>query len=455
MIKIKLLIILALVSGFSFPASADNSNRVKELLLARNNEFRAEIIRVSDNVYTAVGYGTGPVSMIIGDDGLVIIDTNIHVSFARPIFAEFRKITDKPVKAIVFTHGHGDHTMGAPVFMEEGTQIWARSNFGAEDEPMVDAGVTIMQQRAIRHGGAILPEDEINHIGVSRRWLPGKMDGDVAEPGNMNLVKPTHTFDGARKSINVAGVKLELVAAGGETADQLYVWYEADRVLFSGDNFYKSWPNLYAIRGTTYRNVLDWINSLSSMLEEKPRHLVGGHTRPIIGEAETTETLTNYRDAIKYVFDKTIEGMNKGMVPDELVEYAKLPDKYRELDYLRPYYGHPDWAVRSIFSYYLGWFDGNPTNLFPLAPKAEAEKMAELSGGRKGLERAFASAVEAHDYQWALQLADHLLALSPNDTGLALAKADVLDAMAEQRLNATARNYYRTVAMELRQAADQ
>ena len=49
------------------------------------------------------------------------------------------------------------------------------------------------------------------------------------------------------------------------------------------------------------------------MLKKKPHHLVGGHTRPIIGEAGVLEVLTNYRDAVKYVFDKTIEGMNKGL----------------------------------------------------------------------------------------------------------------------------------------------
>ena len=91
--------------------------------------------------------------------------------------------------------------------------------------------------------------------------------------------------------------------------------------------------------------------------------------------------MTDYRDAIRFVFDKTIEGMNKGMTPDELVDYVKLPARLAEKDYLREYYGNIQWAVRQIFNAYLGWFDVNPTNLFSLSPKEEAIRMAKLAGG--------------------------------------------------------------------------
>ncbi|MDE2930669.1 MAG: alkyl/aryl-sulfatase [Chloroflexota bacterium] len=439
------------VGSLVFSASADQSSSVRELLLARNAEFNEELIRVSEHVYTVVGVGTGPVSMIVGDEGLVIVDTNIDLAAGKKILAEFRKITHKPTKAIIFTHGHVDHTGGAEAFLQEGTQIWARENFGAEDVPLEQAGVTITRQRGIRHGGILLPRDDIVHLGVGRRYIPSSLGNDtnLAAAGP---IKPTHTFSGDQQTIHVADLTLKLVAANGETKDQLYVWYEADRVVFSGDNFYKSWPNLYPIRGTGYRDVYAWIHSLSAMLNENPHHLVGGHTRPVIGEANVRKTLGNYRDAIKYVFEKTIEGMNKGLTPNALVEYARLPEEYRQLDYLLPYYGHPDWGVRSIFNGLVGWFDGNPTNLFPLTPNEEAMQVAELAGGEKSLRRSFEQAVENKQYQWALQLSDYLLALSPGDRVIMLAKADVLDILAEGRLNGTARSYYRTYAMELRQA---
>ena len=77
---------------------------------------------------------------------------------------------------------------------------------------------------------------------------------------------------------------MELVSVNGETNDALYVWLPEKRVLFAGDNFYKSWPNLYAIRGTMYRDIRAWSNSVDMMIKEEPDFLVTGHTRPIIGK---------------------------------------------------------------------------------------------------------------------------------------------------------------------------
>lgn len=125
-------------------------------------------------------------------------------------------------------------------------------------------------------------------------------------------------------------------------------------MLFSGDNFYQSWTNLYTIRGAPYRDVRKWAHSVDKMLKERADYLVHGHTRPIFGKQNIEVVLTNYRDAIQFVFGKSIEGMNKGLTPDELVDYVRLPKRFIEKDYLRAYYGNPAWAVRAIFNAYLG-----------------------------------------------------------------------------------------------------
>ena len=102
-------------------------------LRALNSEFREDIVRLADGVYTAVGYTVSNVSMIVGSDGVIIVDTGVSPLHAQRILAEFRKISDKPVRAIIFTHGHGDHTNGARVFVgNDQPEIWARSNFGSE-----------------------------------------------------------------------------------------------------------------------------------------------------------------------------------------------------------------------------------------------------------------------------------------------------------------------------------
>ena len=112
--------------------------------------------------------------------------------------------------------------------------------------------------------------------------------------GASKAVQPGHLLDQKRKSITLAGVELELVTATGETHDQLYLWYPEKRALFSGDNFYKSWPNPYPIRGSAYRDIRMWPIAVDEMLKEKPAALIGGHTRPIPGELEVASTLTNF-----------------------------------------------------------------------------------------------------------------------------------------------------------------
>ena len=79
--------------------------------------------------------------------------------------------------------------------------------------------------------------------------------------------------------------------------------------------------------------------------------------------------------------------------------------------------------------------------------------MVELVGGRKNLEKAMFAAKRSGEYQWALQLVDHLLNLESADPDLRLVKADLLDKMSKQDLNVTARTYDRSYAQELRETA--
>ena len=162
------------------------------------------------------------------------------------------------------------------------------------------------------------------------------------------------------------------------------------------------------------------------ILAENPEHAVPGHTRPLIGGQETTEVLKNYRDGIHHIFKATIEGINKGMTPDELVHSVKLPPELASKDYLREYYGNIQWGIRAIFDGYLGWFDGNPTNLFSLPPAEEAAKMVELAGGTDALISNAQKALKNGEVQWCAQLCDHLIALNPKSTDAMLLKAEAL-----------------------------
>lgn len=448
---VSVLILGAIFSVFLAGGVFAMDNDPVRLLVSRNAEFKQDIIQVSPNVYTAVGYAVSPVSMIEGPEGIVIVDAGLDIATSQEIRADFRRIANKPVVAIIFTHGHPDHTRGASAFMDSAdVQVWAREGFPHEQNALESVGIVIQKTRGKKQAGFILSPDQRINNGIAKAFWP-KRKGGIFSANDM--VKPTHFFSAERLKLTLAGINIELVAATGETDDSLYVWLPDERVVFAGDNFYKSWPNLYALRGTPYRDIRAWANVIDRLIEERAVALVAGHTRPIIGEKQVNQTLINYRDAIRFLFDKTVEGINKGMTPNQLVDYVKLPDKYLKLDYLRPYYGNPEWAIRAIFSGYLGWFDGNATNLFPLSDKKEAERVAKMVGGQEKLVELVAKAIKEQDYQWAAQLSDYLLALNPNNKSALLYKADALTALARINLTTTARNYYLSSAILLREKA--
>ena len=89
---------------------------LRDQLEAHSSEFRKEIIEVAEGIHVAVGYDGSNASMIVGDDGVVFVDTLRATESAHELVPLFREISSKPVKAIIYTHGHGDHTGGASVF---------------------------------------------------------------------------------------------------------------------------------------------------------------------------------------------------------------------------------------------------------------------------------------------------------------------------------------------------
>lgn len=431
---------------FTAPLIAQDDAATRRLT-EQSRQFEEQIIEVADNVYTAVGFSVSNVSMIVGEDGVVIVDAGLTVDDAERIATEFRNVSNKPVKAIILTHSHGDHTGGVTAFFgDERPQIWAHESFGSEARPLEAAGVTFQRVRGARQAGFQLPPDQRINNGIAPVRYPNRGGNAFASSQDS---RPTNFLSGDRQTIEIAGIRLELVSSPGETNDQLYVWYAGAKVLFAGDNFYRSFPNLYAIRGTPNRSVRLWAESLTKLADHDAEVLVGGHTNPVVGAREVSQILTDYRDAVQFIHDKTVEGINLGMTPDELVEFVNLPENLADKDYLQPFYGHPQWGVRSVYAGYLGWFDGNPSNLFRLSPRAEAERIADLLGGRDDLLEAARSALASGDNQWAAQLADHLLALDPDDLQAKRVKADSLTNLANGMVNATARNYYLTVAREL------
>lgn len=444
---------------FTTTANAQETEATR-LLKEQNSEFVPEIFKFGDNVWFAVGHDVSNVAMIEGETGIILVDAGQSPVRMETLRKKFREITDKPIKAILITHGHGDHFGGIQAFLDEGDnpQVWGRkgalgenTGFNIEARASKMAGLTYANTRGARQAGIILPDSIHINNGVAPR--PDKKRTMFTRGEETAEFSPTHFFTGEREKIEIDGISFELVAASGETYDNMYIWMPEQKVLFTGDTYYRSFPNLYTIRGSQYRDVQSWYQSIDKMLGEDAEYLLPGHTRPVTGKEKVKESLTDYHDAIKFVFDKTIEGINKGMTPDQLVAYVKLPEHLASKPNLIEYYGRIDWSVRSIFNGYLGWFDGNPVNLNRLIPRTEAEKMAQMAGGEDKLRANALEAFEEGDLQWSAQLCDYLLALNDSDRKIIELKADALMEIAQTMVTATGRNYMNSYAIQLSEKA--
>jgi alkyl sulfatase BDS1-like metallo-beta-lactamase superfamily hydrolase len=326
------------------------------------------VLRIGDNVLVAVGYDLANTMLITTPAGHVVVDVGMSPSRAREAREALLREAPGAIRAIVLTHSHIDHIGGATAWMEEGTEVWATEAF--RDHFIKQYGAFRMAEtvRGARQFGWHVHEDELPCSALGRR-------ADMEAAMESGIVMPTRTFSG-EASFEVGGVRIELVEAHGETHDQLFVWLPDARVLMPGDNYYRSFPNLYTIRGTSPRPVDAWIASLDAMRARRPLHLVPSHTVPLEGEEEIAGALTRYRDGIQWVRDRVVAQANQGVPVDRIAEEMALPVGLAEDPALAPLYGQLDWSARAIYGSHLGWFDGRPEALYPVPARRRGAQRA-------------------------------------------------------------------------------
>ena len=406
------------------------------------------VYKVAENVYLAYGYALTSPAMIVGDDGVIIVDPTEDVTTSKVAFAELRKFSDKPVKAVIYSHWHIDHYAGVGAFTTAeavasgDVKIIAHKNF-LDNMIKNSTGGTgpIIAARVGYSLGSLLesgPEGTING-GLGPQFV-------IEDP---SLIAPSVLVDDVL-DITIAGVRMEIKWIPSEAPDEIAVWLPDLEVLHTVEILQgESFPNLHTIRGTRYRDLELWFKGVDTLREYPAKYTVASHGRPISGYEEIAETLIAYRDAIQFVYDQTLRYINKGYLPDELVEVVKLPSHLAEHPWLGDFYGGVAHSVRQIYNGELGWFEGDPTFLAPTSPVRASQLTVRMMGGRDAVYAAAVEAAEQGDQQWAAELLTHIVRINHDDWDARNLKAEALRQIAYTHTNNNWRNWYLTSAVEL------
>ncbi len=384
-------------------------------IAANAQQDQPRVVKINDSVYMATV--TGNVYLVTTPAGNVVIDTASanDAPAARKLLAE---VSHAPVKYIILTHGHADHIGGIDLWKEDGTQIIAQRNYFE------------FVNYVTRLEGFFAPRNAAVFGRTPKEAGPWA--------GNYGAkIDPTMFFDETYK-FTLGGVEFDLFSTPGETPDHLTVWIPTYKIAFIGDNYKgaglpepMSFPNLFAIRGTKPRWALDWISSIDKVISLKPEIVLSGHGDPMNGNAEITRLLTRYRNAIQYVHDETVKGMNAGKDVFTLMQEIKLPASFD----LTESFGKVSWSVRGIYEGYAGWFDLNPSAMYETPPSSIYPDLVKLAGGTESVVKLALEKFAAGKPVDTLHLTDVVLASDPNNRAALEARLKVLEYLEERSEN--------------------
>ena len=220
--------------------------------VAQQGEGQGSASKVANSVYAV--FGGSNAYLVKTTEGDVLIDT------CNPVDAEecrriLKRVSKSPLRYIILTHAHWDHTGGVALWKESGTRVIAQRN---QTE-------FLNFQKRLNNFYAFRDRMQFGHdYPTDDHWA-----GDFGAKQLADILFDDHY------AFTLGGLRFELLATPGETPDHLTVWIPKLKAAFSGDNFPPgSFPAIYTLRGTKPRWALDYVTSLERVLALKPEVLL-------------------------------------------------------------------------------------------------------------------------------------------------------------------------------------
>jgi len=266
-------------------------------------EKQVSFTKLSDHAWAYTAEGDPNTGIVIGDDAVMVIDTQATPVMAQDVIRRIREVTDKPIKVVVLSHYHAVRVLGASAYKPE--HIIASQD---------------TYDLIVERGEA----DKASEIGRFPRLF---QNVESVPPG---MTWPTVTFTG-KMTLWLGKLEVQLLQLGrGHTKGDTVVWLPQDRVLFSGD--------LVEFDATPYAGdayFQDWPQTLDNIAALKPRALVPGRGAALQDEAQVAEGLAGTKAFVSELYASVKAGAAAG---------KDLNAVYRETyEKLKPRYGQ--WVI--------------------------------------------------------------------------------------------------------------
>jgi alkyl sulfatase BDS1-like metallo-beta-lactamase superfamily hydrolase len=402
---------------------------------------RRETVKVTDNIWV-IQDPSAASAFIVGNDGVIVWDTGDNLEDGKYYRAEIRKVTDKPIKAVMYSHSHEVLGTSAVIEGEKDVLIIGHPNVNTnlqtsgvgayfpETEPLQWA-------RVYEYFNAFLPNE-----GPDAKW------GITVALGERGFVPVNHPVKNGEE-LTVAGIRFQFFTEGStDSNDTMTVWMPDQKVALN-NVLWPYPPNIYTPRGALWRDPRAWRDATRVLRDLQPEMLIGQPTLPLKGKDAIFTHLNNYIDFSNLMLDQTLRGILKGLGPEDLIDFVQLPQHLQNDPYIAEIYGLFCWYPPYIAEYALGWWDGDAATLFRLPPKESALRLVPALGGRDKVLALARNAQQKREYAWALELVGYLWRIDPNDTELRQLKTDLLRTAAQLTTSMIARALSLTEALAL------
>lgn len=348
---------------------------------------------VTEGVYQVRGLDIANMSIvqIRNTNQIIIVDCLTCPETARKAIELYeehhkQKFGQKPeIRALFYTHCHIDHFGGAQAVIDfasgQNLQIIGPDGFlkHAVSEN-VYAGAA-MARRSIYMYGEALDKSPTGQIGCGL--------GQAVATGTSSLVAPNQniTEDGVLKP-GIDGLEVICqLTPGTEAPAEVNFFFPEYSALCMAENATHTLHNIQTLRGAPVRDARIWSRYLDesiSLFGSKTEVVFSTHHWPTWKEGDDNLVVTfllEQRDYYAYLHNETLRLLNNGSTPVEIAEEIQIPPKLSRRTNLRGYYGSVNHNVKGIYDKYMGWFNGNPADLWPLPPAEEATQFVQCMGG--------------------------------------------------------------------------